>query len=217
MRSRQPDPRAPFEAVLLVPGAADVPTVRYDGPPPILVEGVHCANGHFNDPALRYCQLCGISMAQLTHVTTIGPRPPLGVLLLDTSATFRLDADYVVERDPYRNPAVAAGSRALRVSRPVSGVSRQHLRITLTGWTVNAVDLGSVNGGYVERPGDQQPRRPPARPRYASRCGRSWGRAAITPLAYTGPAPPCLLPRRWGTRTRSRRAAGCRGPTSGWR
>jgi FHA domain len=158
MRSRQPDPRAPFEAVLLVPGAADVPTVRYDAPPPILVEGVHCANGHFNDPSLRYCQLCGISMAQLTHVTTIGPRPPLGVLLLDDGATFRLDADYVVGRDPYRNPAVAAGSRALRVSRPVSGVSRQHLRITLTGWTVNAVDLGSVNGSYVELPGDQQPR-----------------------------------------------------------
>jgi hypothetical protein len=159
MSPRQPDPGAPFEAVLLIPGSADAPTVRYDGPEAVLVEGVHCANGHFNDPALRYCQLCGISMAQLTHVTALGPRPPLGVLLLDDGATFRLDADYVVGRDPHRNPAVAAGSRALRVSGSVSGVSRQHLRVSLTGWTVQATDLGSVNGTHVEPPGDSAVRR----------------------------------------------------------
>jgi hypothetical protein len=160
MSPRQPDPRAPFESVLLVPGAADAPTVP-DGPRdrPCLVEGVHCANGHFNDPSLRYCQLCGISMAQLTQVTTLGPRPPLGLLLLDNGATFRLDADYVVGRDPHRDPLAASGTRALRVTGPVSGVSRQHLRITLTGWTVNAVDLGSVNGTYVQSPGDAQPLR----------------------------------------------------------
>ncbi|MCW6006795.1 FHA domain-containing protein [Micromonospora sp. CPCC 205371] len=159
MSPRQPDPTAPFEAVLLIPGAGEAPTVRYDGPSVVLVEGVHCANGHFNDPALRYCQLCGISMAQLTHVTTLGPRPPLGVLLLDDGATFRLDADYVVGRDPHRNPAVAAGSRALRVSGAVSGVSRHHLRISLDGWTVRATDLGSVNGTHVEVPGESGPRR----------------------------------------------------------
>ncbi|MEJ3742498.1 FHA domain-containing protein [Actinomycetes bacterium KLBMP 9797] len=159
MSVRQPDPHAPFEAVLLVPGAGDEPTVRYDEPPPILVEGVHCANGHFNDPALRYCQLCGISMAQLTHVTRLGPRPPLGVLLLDDGATFRLDADYVVGRDPHRDPVVAAGSRALRLSGAVSGVSRRHLRVRLTGWTVSAVDLGSVNGTYLDLPGEPRPRR----------------------------------------------------------
>lgn len=124
-----------------------------------LVEGVLCANGHFNDPALLYCQVCGISMAQLTKVTTVGPRPPLGVLLLDDGATFRLDADYLVGRDPHHNAAKVGNSRALRVSGPASGVSRQHLRISLVGWTVNAVDLGSVNGTYIESPDDPRPRR----------------------------------------------------------
>lgn len=179
MNPRQPDLDAPFEAVLLIPGAGDAPTVRYDGPTPVLVEGVRCRNGHFNDPDLRYCQLCGISMAQLTHVTVLGPRPPLGVLLLDDGSTFRLDADYLVGRDPHRNPAVSAGSRALRVSGSVSGVSRQHLRVTLTGWSVTVTDLGSVNGTHVEQAGDPAPRRlepgvpaeirPGARVRFGSR------------------------------------------------
>lgn len=158
---RQPDRSAPFEAVLLVPEAGEAPTVlaARDEPTPLLVEGIHCANGHFNDPAVPYCQLCGISMAQRTHVTVLGPRPPLGVLLLDDGATFRLDADYVVGREPHRDPAVAQGARPLRVSEPASGVSRQHLRVALTGWTVHIVDLDSVNGTLLELPGDAQPRR----------------------------------------------------------
>jgi len=158
---RQPDRSAPFEAVLLLPGyaVAPVPVAPRDEPTPLLVEGVHCANGHFNDPAVPYCQLCGISMAQLTHVTALGPRPPLGVLLLDDGATFRLDADYVVGREPHRDPAVARGARPLRVAAPASGVSRQHLRITLAGWSVHVVDLGSANGTLVEPPRAPRPRR----------------------------------------------------------
>lgn len=158
---RQPDRSAPFEAVLLLPVYADAPTViaTRDEPTRLLVEGVHCANGHFNDPAVPYCQLCGISMAQLTHATVLGPRPPLGVLLLDDGATFRLDADYVVGREPHRDPTVARGARPLRVTGSASGVSRQHLRITLSGWTVHIVDLGSANGTVVEPPREPQPRR----------------------------------------------------------
>ena len=32
----------------------------------VQVLGVYCKNGHFDDPAARYCAMCGISMAQLT-------------------------------------------------------------------------------------------------------------------------------------------------------
>jgi hypothetical protein len=158
---RQPDRSAPFESVLLLPGYADAPAAvaARDELTPLLVEGVRCANGHFNDPAIPYCQLCGISMAQLTHVTVLGPRPPLGVLLLDDGATFRLDADYVVGREPHRDRSVARGARPLRVSGSASGVSRQHLRVTLTGWTVHIVDLGSINGTVVELPRDPHLRR----------------------------------------------------------
>jgi hypothetical protein len=63
---RQPDRRAPFEAVLLLPAVAHAPTVAAarDEATPRLIEGVPRANGHVNDPAVAYCQLCGISMAQ---------------------------------------------------------------------------------------------------------------------------------------------------------
>jgi FHA domain len=150
---RRPDPAVPFEFVLLTPGSAEPQPAPEAVDPRPLVEGVHCKNGHFNDPALRFCQVCGISMAQLTHVTRLGPRPALGVLLLDDGMTFRLDADYVIGRDPEQDPAVADGrARALRITDSGGGVSRRHLRVFLVGWTVQIVDLGSANGTFIEPP-----------------------------------------------------------------
>jgi pSer/pThr/pTyr-binding forkhead associated (FHA) protein len=88
-------------------------------------------------------------MAQLTQVTRLGPRPPLGLLLLDDGRTLRLDADYVVGREPDVDRDVAAArARPLHISGPVSGVSRRHVRIRLAGWRVEAVDLHSANGTF---------------------------------------------------------------------
>ncbi|GAB3829556.1 FHA domain-containing protein [Dactylosporangium cerinum] len=131
-----------------------------------LVEGVDCKNGHFNDPAVRFCQLCGIAMLQVTHVTRLGPRPPLGVLLLDNGMTLRADADYVVGREPERDADVAAGrARPLRIADSHGGISRRHLRIRLSGWQVQVLDLGSANGTFVQEPGAQEaPPVPPAQP-----------------------------------------------------
>ncbi|MET7424952.1 FHA domain-containing protein [Dactylosporangium sp. NPDC005555] len=155
-----PASHEPFQSVLLLPGHAPAPQ-----PPPAepaaatqpLVEGVDCKNGHFNDPAVRYCQQCGIAMLQVTHVTRLGPRPPLGVLLLDNGMTLRADADYVVGREPDRDPDVAAGrARPLRIADSHGGISRRHLRIRLSGWTVQVLDLGSANGTFVQEPGAQE-------------------------------------------------------------
>ncbi|WP_238008435.1 FHA domain-containing protein [Dactylosporangium sp. AC04546] len=157
------EPAPPFEAVLLVPGyAPPLAPVEPVADTEVLVEGVDCKNGHFNDPALRYCQRCGIAMHQLTLVSRLGPRPPLGVLLLDNGMTLRADADYVVGRDPARDPDVAAGrARPLRIADSYGGISRRHLRVKLSGWTVRVVDLGSANGTYVQGPGaDEAPRVP---------------------------------------------------------
>jgi pSer/pThr/pTyr-binding forkhead associated (FHA) protein len=119
---------------------------------------VYCRDDHFNDPDQRYCQICGISMAQLTQVTRLGPRPPLGVLLLDDGSTLRLDADYVVGREPEVDQDVAAHrARSLRISGPASGVSRRHVRVRLTGWRVELEDLHSANGTFVHRPGAGEP------------------------------------------------------------
>ncbi|GIG56978.1 hypothetical protein Lfu02_13500 [Longispora fulva] len=166
MSVREPDPDTAFEAVLLVPGHApsvEPATELVDDR--VLVEGVSCKNEHFNDPSARYCQLCGIGMVQLTLVTRLGPRPPLGVLLCDDGATYRLDADYVVGRNPERHPFVAAGSaRALRLLDPDGSMSRQHCRIALVGWAVHVLDLASANGTWIELPGSERFRAVPGEP-----------------------------------------------------
>ena len=106
--------------------------------------GVYCKNGHFDDPAARYCAICGISMAQQTLIPRRGPRPPLGVLVLDDGSIYTLDTDYIIGRDPSRDPDVIAGTaRPLRIDDPEGLLSRVHARIHLEGWSVELVDLGS--------------------------------------------------------------------------
>ncbi|MFI7453254.1 FHA domain-containing protein [Nonomuraea sp. NPDC049714] len=136
------------------------------GPPPAsqeqqdhgdrpLVYGVDCKNDHFNDPRAPYCAVCGIALVQRTLVPYKGPRPPLGVLVLDDGTALPLDSDYLLGRDPERAPEVAGGTaRPAKVTSPDGSVSRRHLRVALDGWDVNLVDLGSVNGTQIQPPGD---------------------------------------------------------------
>jgi hypothetical protein len=62
-----------------------------------LIIGVRCTHGHFNDPKVPYCSVCGISMIQLTRVPVPAPRPPLGVLTLDDGSVY-----------PFRRPSILA-------------------------------------------------------------------------------------------------------------
>ncbi|WP_283137065.1 FHA domain-containing protein [Rhizohabitans arisaemae] len=161
-----PDPeQKPFEAVLLIPEAADEvvapPVVEPDSRP--TVYGVDCKNDHFNDPRVPYCVACGIALVQRTLVPRRGPRPPLGVLLLDDGMTLRLDTDYLVGRDPERAQEVASGeARPIRLADMDGSVSRRHLRVTLENWDVKLVDLNSVNGTRVQGPSDPDFRDIPA-------------------------------------------------------
>ncbi|MEU6713429.1 FHA domain-containing protein [Nonomuraea sp. NPDC046802] len=138
----------------------------HQGPPPPqeqqaehgdrpLVYGVDCKNDHFNDPRVPYCAVCGIALVQRTLVPYKGPRPALGVLVLDDGTALPLESDYLLGRDPERAPEVAGGSaRPAKVTSPDGSVSRRHLRVALDGWDVNLVDLGSVNGTQIQPPGD---------------------------------------------------------------
>lgn len=130
------------------------------------VMGVYCKNGHFDDPTARYCAICGISMVQQTLLPRLGPRPPLGVIVLDEGSILSLDTDYVIGRDPARDADVAAGTaRQLRIEDPEGVLSRIHARIALSGWQVQVVDLGSANGTRVWGPRDTTWRRiPPQTP-----------------------------------------------------
>jgi hypothetical protein len=139
----EPDSQGPG---LEVPVGADLYVAD-----PALVDGVMCKRNHFNDPNVQYCRQCGIAMVQLTQRIQKGPRPPLGVLLLDDGTGFTLDKDYVVGREPVLDGDVAAGrARPLRIPDPGGTVSRLHLRISLIGWQVEVRDLNSSNGSVLQ-------------------------------------------------------------------
>jgi len=170
--------RAPLPvAEALAPAAPDVaPAPHAAADDSVQVLGVYCKNGHFDDPSARYCAICGISMAQQTLVPRMGPRPPLGVLVLDDGSVFSLDRDYVIGRDPARDADVSSGAaRPLRVEDPHGQLSRVHARIHLEGWQVEVVDLGSANGTGVWRPGDTAWTRVPPQTRIPIRPGTQVG------------------------------------------
>ncbi|WP_432922125.1 FHA domain-containing protein [Microbispora sp. CA-135349] len=153
-------PSGPFEPVPHVP-AEEEPgeATQMDVPPEPgqrpMVYGVDCKNDHFNDPRAPYCAVCGIPIDQRAVVPYKGPRPQLGVLLLDDGVALPLEADYLLGRDPERAPEVQSGeARPAKVTSPDGSVSRRHLRVFLDNWDVNLLDLGSVNGTQIQPPGD---------------------------------------------------------------
>jgi hypothetical protein len=119
------------------------------------VRGVYCKNNHFNDPRQLFCAVCGINMVQQTPVLTHGPRPPLGVLVLDDGSVFQLDEEYVLGRDPQHDESVASGRRrALTLDDDFKTVSRAHARIEMNDWDVYLFDNGSANGTFAAAEGD---------------------------------------------------------------
>ncbi|WP_370333865.1 FHA domain-containing protein [Mycolicibacterium hippocampi] len=131
------------------PPAEQAPVSDPSRPLP-MVKGVNCPLGHFNHPHAVNCAWCGRGMLQVSRIVVDGPRPPLGVLLVDEQATFTLDADYVVGRMPSRSPEVDGEAvRELVLTDPDRLVSRVHAKIALRDWDVTVEDGGSDNGTWV--------------------------------------------------------------------
>jgi hypothetical protein len=146
----------PLPAEELVPlpvlGAA-VAAAEDDGS--VQVQGIVCSRGHFNDPTSIYCATCGISMVHQTHNLVPGPRPPLGVVVLDDGSVFPLNEDYVLGREPENSEDVVAGrALPLQLEDPDAMVSRVHAKILLQGWDVRIQDARSSNGTFVTKPGE---------------------------------------------------------------
>jgi hypothetical protein len=121
----------------------------------VVVPGVLCKNGHFNNPVSAFCSVCGISMVQLTHNPVDGVRPPLGYVVVDDGATYSLDTNYIIGREPDYDPEVAAGrARPLNLPDPERTISRSHADLTLENWDVKVTDRHSTNGTYIAYPDD---------------------------------------------------------------
>jgi hypothetical protein len=121
------------------------------------VQGIRCSRGHFNHPRALYCTACGIATTHQTHVLVRGPRPPLGVLVLDDGSTYSLDSGYVIGASPEGDDAVVRGEeRPLRLPSPEDRVSPVHAEIRLVDWDVQVIDRGSASGTFVLPSGAQQ-------------------------------------------------------------
>ncbi|MGH3900217.1 MAG: FHA domain-containing protein [Pseudonocardiaceae bacterium] len=141
-------PREPLPDATTASGLA---TSSQPEPEGAAVQGYLCSRGHLNDPRALFCAGCGIRMAERTGVLVAGARPPLGLLVFDDGASFIVDEDYLLGRQPDVDERVREGTmRPLMIDDSRRLVSRAHLEITLQGWDVYINDTGTANGTYLQ-------------------------------------------------------------------
>ena len=106
---------------------------------------------HANPPEIRECLTCA---QPLTGVFSYVRRPALATLTLSSGAAVEVAGDVVVGRAPQPprggDPHIVA---LVAVPSPQHMVSRSHLMLTISGWSILAQDLGSSNGTVLARPG----------------------------------------------------------------
>ena len=150
-RSKQPQPvRAPqpLEALPNTEVVSASEAALIAAPP---VRASICPQGHANPPEIRECLIC---RQPLTGVFSYVRRPALATLTLSTGAAVEVAGDVVIGRAPQvqagGDPHIVA---LVAVPSPQHMVSRSHLMLTTSGWSILAQDLGSSNGTVLARPG----------------------------------------------------------------
>lgn len=111
----------------------------------VKVMGFKCARAHPTDPRAAFCSVCGMPVDQTQPLIEV-VRPPLGILVLDDGATYLLDTDSVLGRDPEGSDQARRGLTPLQVVDNSGGMSRAHAELLLVNWDVTLVDRGSTNG-----------------------------------------------------------------------
>ena len=150
-KSKQPQPvRAPqpLEALPNTEVVSASEAALIAAPP---VRASICPQGHANPPEIRDCLTCS---QPLTGMFSCVRRPALATLTLSTGAAIEVAGDVVVGRAPQvqrgGDPHIVA---LVTVPSPQHMVSRSHLILTTSGWSILAQDLGSSNGTVLARPG----------------------------------------------------------------
>ena len=150
-KSKQPQPvRAPqpLEALPNTEVVSASEAALIAAPP---VRASICPQGHANPPEILECLIC---RQPLTGVFSYVRRPALATLTLSTGAAVEVAGDVVVGRAPQvqtgGDPHIVA---LVAVPSPQHMVSRSHLLLTTSGWSILAQDLNSSNGTVLARPG----------------------------------------------------------------
>jgi FHA domain len=142
-----PPPRPPTTH----PTHATARTIRLPGrtlPPPI-VAGTLCVRDHLNEPGRSSCNLCGIDIDAVAPVVQRA-RPPLGRLVFDTGQAYVLACDVLIGRRSGDDSLVTSGhARSLVPAGDASSISRAHALVRLSGWRIELIDLGSLNGTFL--------------------------------------------------------------------
>ncbi len=118
-------------------------------PNPETVMGVRCSRGHFNHPAALYCHACGVAMVHQTRIAVAGPRPSLGVLVLDDGTVLALQQGWLLGTAPRAERAAAEGLRPFPMVDPQNALDAEHTAVRLHGWDVVVEDLGSRYGTWL--------------------------------------------------------------------
>ena len=122
------------------------------------VMAVFCEAGHPNPVHASSCRECD---GTITSRTGQVEQPVLGVLRVSSGATAVLDADIIIGRLPQGTSSTAAQRpRLLTVPSPGKAISKTHCAVRVEGWDMRVEDLGSTNGTFLLRAGEE-PRRVP--------------------------------------------------------
>ena len=132
------------------------------------VMAVFCEAGHPNPVHASSCRECD---STITSGTGQVERQVLGVLRVSSGATAILDTDVIIGRLPQGTSSTAAQRpRLLTVPSPGKAISKTHCAVRVEGWDMRVEDLGSTNGTFLLRAGEE-PRRVPEHQQLFLRVG----------------------------------------------
>ena len=132
------------------------------------VMAVFCEAGHPNPVHASSCRECD---GTITSRTGQVERPVLGVLRVSSGATAILDTDVIIGRLPQGTSSTTAQRpRLLAVPSPGKAISKTHCAVRVEGWDMRVEDLGSTNGTFLLRAGEE-PRRVPEHQQLLLRAG----------------------------------------------
>lgn len=136
---------------VMVTGATVSDPHSTDEVPQILA--ILCEDGHPNPTHVKQCRVCEKPMSRnLVRV----PRPPLGSLIFSTGEVVSLDRDVVVGRRPSaKHQEGRLEPRLVTLPSPNREISRNHCEIRVDGWDIRIRDLGSNNGTFLTREGQE--------------------------------------------------------------